>query len=195
MSLRSSAGSERKPVPKADLRALLVPMLAHSQPESSVLWSGAGLSAPPPTKLPLGAELTQQVVRHACLPDTWVKLEQYFKSAGLRTHDGIAKTIPRLELVIESLYRVLGPAALVPLQRCAEAEPNAGHIFAARHVLGGGTHITCNIDDCIGRCLPADAHRRVVHVHGSVLGGEWDQLGIRLSRVAGLQLRSPAPSC
>lgn len=40
-------------------------------PGNVIFWSGAGISRDPPSSLPLGEELTRNVVEDFCLPNTW----------------------------------------------------------------------------------------------------------------------------
>lgn len=139
---------------------------------------------PPPTSLSSGATLTKDVVVHACLPDTWDRLDGYYSHGYLISDDGVPKLLPRLEMVVEAIFRAIGIKALGPFVPCATAPPNAWHRLAAQHVRAGGRHITCNIDDCIERCLPSSVPHLPIHVHGKVGSLRWESLGLRLSRVS-----------
>lgn len=159
-------------------------LLASFPPSKVALWSGAGISCGAPANLPLGGTLTKAVVDYSCLPGTWDIVVGYLQAACLTDSSGQSKTIPRLEAVLDSLYSVIGIDAFPPLSGCGSAPPNVLHTAAARHILGGGFHVTTNFDQCIEKCLPRTHHQNVLHLHGIYESSSLPRLGARISTIA-----------
>lgn len=159
--------------------------LLSADPGECVFWSGAGISANPPTSLPLGLQLTEESLENSCEPGISSRLSHYFAQAKMPATSGI-KDAPRLEVVLDALYQAIGARAFEALRRVGQAEPNPLHRLFAGHLALGGAHLTTNFDRCIEKAasgVPVDGS--VVHVHG-----EWDPqrpevLGARISTVGG----------
>lgn len=113
-----------------------------------LFWSGAGISANPPSNLPLGRELTQKVIDYFCLNNTWEDLCKFIIEAELTDSFGYPKYFPRLEAVLDSIVNIYGINALHYLS-ILNSPPNILHKFFASHIHLGGNHITMNIDNCI----------------------------------------------
>lgn len=122
-------------------------------PEKVCFWTGAGISANKPSNLSLGDSLTEKTIEHFCLPGTWNKLMGYFKQTKMQDAFGYPKNTPRLEAVLESLIQALGLKVLNILGSSYNAKPNSLHYFFAKHLEGGGIHITANFDNCLENAL------------------------------------------
>jgi hypothetical protein len=147
---------------------MLAPLFADSEgPPSAAettLWSGAGISADPPTCGPLGPQLTTRAFRAAFLPETPNRISHYYGELGLR------RSSPRLETLLDVLVRTRGTDALVDLlEDLRKPPPNNIHRFCAAHLEMGGSHVTANFDPCIESVLAngSRASMRLVHFHGS----------------------------
>jgi hypothetical protein len=79
------------------------------------VWTGAGVSADAPAVLPLGDVVTRGVIRSLCGSSVFEAVEEEFRKAGIEDASGRVKTLPRLEWVLEHAYRIVGDAALRPL--------------------------------------------------------------------------------
>jgi len=126
--------------------------LLHTKPTEVAFWSGAGISATPPTSLPLGDALTQALIESYCGSAIWDELKAEFLLLGIRDDSGLVKQSPRLESTLETLVASMGPSCL-ELLRVLDRPSNDGHNFFAAHLSSGGDHITLNLDDCIARSL------------------------------------------
>jgi hypothetical protein len=133
-----------------DLKKIIVSGIS---PENVCFWTGAGISANKPSNQPLGDSLTQRTVEHFCLPGTWNKLIGYFRQTKMQDAFGYPKNTPRLEAVLESLIQALDLGVLNILDSSYNAKPNLLHYFFAKHLAGGGIHITANFDNCIENAL------------------------------------------
>jgi len=148
-------------------------------PHEVAFWSGAGVSADPPTNGPLGPALTHRALDYYMAEGTrrelgWLYHELQVANANAR---------PRLETVLDAVTDVYGLGGLADvLSDLAGAVPNVHHEFLARHVRAGGYHITTNFDLCVEHAISTfdDNDRdRVIHVHGSIRG-DLSALGARL---------------
>lgn len=155
------------------IATLLASALAAA-PDEVVFWSGAGISADPPTSGPVGNALAHRALDHAFAPGTGATIAGYHAKLRLR------RQRPRLETLLDIVYRVHGPILDDLLSDLAAAEPNALHAFFAEHLMAGGRHITANFDTCIERAAPAGATVDVIHFHGSFASAP---LGATLARI------------
>lgn len=153
----------------------LASVVRSEDPETTVFWTGAGVSADAPTSAPVGYTLVERALGHAFEVGTGLCLGQYYSQLRL------GRTRPRLETVLEVVRQIHGDDVLLDVLSDLEAQPNKLHSFFAQHLSCGGSHITTNFDTCIER---ASAHPRVrtpvLHVHGALCGGD---LGATLGRV------------
>jgi hypothetical protein len=159
--------------------ALRVTGIDHIAPPAVVFWTGAGISRDPPTCAPLGLQLTERVLEHLFESECRNRIERYYKA--LRVH----RSYPRLETVLDVVYRIVGPDAFVDsLSDLREPPSNDLHRFFARHLDVGGRHITANFDDCIERSRAdlAPVPDRLIHFHGSL---SLDPIGERLGATLG----------
>jgi hypothetical protein len=190
-------------------------LISATEPQSAVMWSGAGVSVDGPASLPTGWELTKRV------------FDAFFDDVALDTvlrhHAGVGwrlanpchhdrrpagPRLPRLETVLGVAARVHGDDAVPDVLADAyDAEPNRLHEFFAAHLDRGGRHVTANFDDCIERAAderyPGWRDRgTILHFHGSVAGDlAGRSLGATLRRIEGgfddrqaAALRSMLPS-
>jgi tetratricopeptide (TPR) repeat protein len=123
-------------------------LIEHLSLDEICFWTGAGISFDPPSNLPLGLDLTKNVVNVFCIEKTWEELCYYIKKACIYDSLGNQKYFPRLEAVLDSLVNIYGHFALSYLS-ILKAPPNKLHNFFATHLQLGGNHITMNIDNCI----------------------------------------------
>lgn len=121
-------------------------------PQSVLFWTGAGISSSPPSSLPLGIALTENVINYFCSDSALPTILDYLGKAGIKDSSGMKKSHPRLEAVLESILTVTGFEALRYFSML-DVPPNILHGFFARHILQGCTHITMNIDNCIAKAL------------------------------------------
>jgi len=160
-----------------------------AQPNKVCFWTGAGVSNDPPTTLPLGSELTKRSIRMFCVDGTLDKIARYFCRTNMRDAYGREKRLPRLEVVLESLYDTLGPCVFSVLEGFDVAPPNPLHCFFAQHLRRGGAHITANFDSCIERALPPERSPNILtplHIHQLYSPDEEQirRLGARIQQVA-----------
>lgn len=156
------------------IRDLLPPAVRAATPGETVFWSGAGISADPPTCAPLGAALVDRAVRRAFVAGTVEILERYYRLLRL------ARRRPRLETVLDVVNRIHGEDVLLDLLSDLDGPPNGLHAFFAEHLAAAGGHITANFDTCIEQALGGRGAPSVVHFHGPLAGGE---LGVTLARI------------
>jgi hypothetical protein len=123
----------------------------------TVFWSGAGVSAGAPTCAPLGRELTDRSLTYGFEPQTASIIARHYRALRLR------RSSPRLETVLDVVFRVHGPSALVDLlSDVRDASPNGVHRFLASSATGGAGMITTNFDNCLEQA----GAQSVLHVHG-----------------------------
>lgn len=120
-------------------------------PEEVVFWTGAGISMASPTKLPSGFILTKESIEKFMPEGTNNIIKKIFTSGNFKDTYGIQKEIPRLELIIQTAYGVLGFNTFdyFSFMNIPSKYLNRYHIFFASHILAGGTHFTLNFDDGI----------------------------------------------
>lgn len=117
-------------------------------PSSTLFWTGAGISMDAPSSLPSGYDLTKAVVEAFLLPHAWETLTSFLTKASYSDPMGRRKSFPRLEAVLGSIVSVLGSNFLTRFASL-NPDPNQNHLFFARHIALGGTHITMNLDEGI----------------------------------------------
>lgn len=157
------------------------------RPDEVTIFSGAGISAPGPTALPLGVPLTLEVLDRSFEPLTLDTVRHYHRLVGWVDSDG-APMLPRLETVLGVAVDTHGEEAWAVLEPLRDAPPNSIHRLCAGHLAAGGAHITANFDLCIEAALeeltPRTAHPQILHFHGAfepTLG--FANLGATLSRI------------
>jgi tetratricopeptide (TPR) repeat protein len=102
---------------------------------------GAGISAMPPSNLPLAAGLVESLIAPVLHP--------------LRLPDGLARSVTkalvrlRPEVITDVLLEHLGPDAARPLFKSLNGQPNAWHAFLAAALRSGCSVITTNFDTLI----------------------------------------------
>jgi hypothetical protein len=75
------------------VRDLLPPVCPAAE---SVFWSGAGISADPPTCAPTGTCLAERALGHAFAAGTAATIERYYQRLRLK-----GRSCPRLETVLD----------------------------------------------------------------------------------------------
>lgn len=147
----------------------------ETQPAQTVFWSGAGISVDPPTSAPKATELVARAFEHCFDAGTANVIAGYYRRLDVPRSD----LRPRLETVLDVVNRIHGDGTLRDLlSDLAVRPPNPLHRFFAAHLLAGGRHVTTNFDTCIETA--ASRPVPVVHVHGSLAGGD---LGATLARI------------
>lgn len=151
--------------------------LKSLQPDEVVFWTGAGISADPPTCGPIGWTLKDRALTGYFRSD----IGNYLKQIYLQLKAPNAAYRPRLETVLDALTVVYGSHGLADVMSDLEkAIPNDVHRFFAQHLKAGGLHVTANFDTCIERALPGtpDAY----HFHGKIDSTDgFAALGARMS--------------
>lgn len=125
-----------------------------------VFWTGAGIDYDRPTCLPLGNELTETLLTHACgikyakkIFEEWTNSRNIFNKV---TSENICLAeIPRLETVLEGL-RIFETdelqnkySVIRGLESFKEAPPNYLHYLLAALLHLGANIVTTNYDICI----------------------------------------------
>lgn len=146
-----------------DLLAREAPAILQIPAAAAVFWTGAGVSADPPTGAPVGNSLAGRAMAHCFAGQTADTVAASY--ADLR----VSRPGPRLETLLDVVCRVHGLAVLADvLADLRQPPPNGIHEFFAAHVGAGGRHLTANFDACIERAAAAAGHRAdVFHFHGS----------------------------
>lgn len=127
-----------------------------------IIWAGAGVSIPAPTRLPSGWSLTTFCIDAAC--GTRVRERTLEIWSGLKRQIGAAGPglpffdIPRLETVLGGFGEVeegAGPSLrfLRGFASFAGAPPNRNHLLLASMVRRGATVVTTNFDLAIQRAF------------------------------------------
>lgn len=168
----------------------------------ATFFAGAGISAPPPSRLPLAAGLVASLIEPVLRP--------------LALPTGLARSIVRAlvrlrpEVITDVLLEHLGADAARPLLQTLHAPPNAWHGFLAAALGAGCSVVTTNFDTLIekaaavigarhdtvaGTAIGEDAAEPSVlfKIHGSIGGNSGDALAsIALAvRQVGLGLSLP----
>jgi len=117
---------------------------------SVVIFSGAGISIDPPSCQPLGEMLTQWVIDSYTPAGTRERITEILDAGRFTNTFGAAKRLPRLEMILECAWWIIGDRAYELLARNLQhAEPNDLHALFAAHLAAGGAHVTVNLDGCI----------------------------------------------
>ena len=180
-------------------------------PENVIFWTGAGISMAAPTMLPSGIILTEESMKKFMLGDTYDSIKKIFTSGNFKNAFGYQKMDPRLELIIQDAYGVLGFKTFdyFSFMNIPHEYLNRYHIFFASHILVGGTHFTMNFDDGIEKGMTKidenlnpqihviddpdlfnqkkiDFARKLIKLHGSITKKEsyYRKLGLILNNIA-----------
>ena len=125
--------------------------------------AGAGISYPPPTRLPTVASFVEQVVRHCGnRPEAF--------DAVARVMRGGARTSPRFEVLVEAIGQLGVDIASIG-SRFDSPSPNPLHRYLARQCEDGAVLVTTNFDNCLERALCKDCARVVFR------GGDLETFG------------------
>lgn len=150
-----------------------VAALASVRPNQVAFISGAGISMDSPTGNPSGLALTLEAIHRFFEADTAENLTRIYSSLEMD------RRVPRLEVVLASIYDVYGGVALEQfLEPLSAAQPNPLHQFFADHLKLGGFHATANFDDLIEQCGNGP-YRQPFHFHGRLHFDSPDDLGAR----------------
>ena len=159
--------------PTADIIATLESLL--SEPQSSVLFVGAGAGIPAPTGLPGGADISNHLLYHLCdsvpggfdacfgtsapsLGSAPVPLIAPLNNiARTYSFDYLVTSSIRFETLLYCGWLKLGDDFLDILDCLHHGRPNAYHLFAARLLELGGTVLTTNFDTHIEDSLSSTA--------------------------------------
>lgn len=161
MEAPRQAGSGEGSIPGRELR-MMGSSPAPDRMGRLIVWAGAGVSIPPPTRLPSGWSLTTFCIDAACgvevrerTLEIWSALKHLIDAAepGLPFFE-----IPRLETVLggigdaeEGAHRSL--RFLRGFASFAGAPPNRNHLLLAGMVRRGATVVTTNFDLAIQRAF------------------------------------------
>ena len=142
------------------LAALGVP---ETQLSEVTFLAGAGISYPPPARLPTVVSFIEQVVRHCSNgPDAFDAIARFMRSG--------ATTSPRFEVLVEAIGQ-LGVDMLSIGSLFDSLSPNLLHRYLARQCEAGAVIVTTNFDNCLERAFRADCVRVVFR------GGDLDKSG------------------
>jgi tetratricopeptide (TPR) repeat protein len=131
---------------------------------AATFFVGAGISAAPPSSLPLAAGLVGSMIAPV--------LEPLALSRGLAL--SITNTLVRLrpEVITDVLLEHLGRGAVRPLLHALRGQPNAWHTFLAAALGAGCSVLTTNFDTLIEQaCDASGTHHRTI-VGTSATGDE-----------------------
>lgn len=124
-----------------------------------VFWVGAGIDKDAPTGLPLGYELTNDILERACGKRLSSQILQEWKKSRNRINEIINENLhvdeyPRLETILEAV-RIFEENLFVDntvingLKSFADASPNSNHYILAEMLHQGANIVTTNYDRCI----------------------------------------------
>jgi SIR2-like domain len=149
-----------------------------------VIWVGAGISADPPSSLPLGLPLTRFAIDICCGQAVRERIEnlwqQINRQVGTPENPDPLGALPRLESVLGDIDDVGTQAIglkfdfLLGFQSFIDTPFNANHLAVAQLLDRGATVITTNFDTCIEKafrfynCRVGDPEGVVHHLHGTV---------------------------
>lgn len=193
-------------IPTSNLEQLF----QNTCPEDVIFWSGAGISFPSPSSLPLGDDLTKNVINSFIPLKHLNQINKIFKNGGFLNPYGLEKSSFRLELIIQSIYNILGYKTydLFDFFNLSSSSVNHYHLFFGSHILRGGTHFTMNLDTGIEKAISIlsasnmekmvvasydlfespylDYFGKLVKLHGSIHDtGNYHNLGILLNNIVG----------
>jgi hypothetical protein len=134
-------------------------LLANYPVERWVIWAGAGISIPPPARLPAGAPLTWFAVEQTCGAGVVERLRALWDEANrltsVRPGDAPLGPIPRLETILgevaaaEAAARTTGFTFMRGFRSFARAPANENHAVLAALMHAGATIVTTNFDSCV----------------------------------------------
>lgn len=124
-----------------------------------VFWVGAGIDRDSPTELPLGYELTDEILERTCGKELSGRIIQEWKNSRNRINKIMNENIhideyPRLETVLEAV-RIFEDNLSVDnnimngLKSFASALPNSNHYILAELLHQGANIVTTNYDSCV----------------------------------------------
>lgn len=124
-----------------------------------IFWLGAGIDRDSPTELPLGYELTDDILERTCGKELSRKILQEWKNTACRINE-ISKEVihvdeyPRLETILEAVRifedNLFGNSSVINgLKSFADAPPNDNHYILAEMLHQGANIVTTNYDCCI----------------------------------------------
>lgn len=177
--------------------------------EKVVFWTGAGISVAQPARFPNGEVLTEESMKKFMPADAYSAIQKIFTKGGFKNAFGIQRKVPRLELIIQDAYGVLGFKTFdyFSFMDIPHEYLNRYHIFFASHILAGGTHFTMNFDDGIEKGMKkidenldpqiyviddpgifnqkkTDFARKLIKLHGSITKKEsYSSIGLILNNI------------
>lgn len=125
-----------------------------------VFWVGAGIDKDAPTGLPLGDELTNDILERVCGERLRNQILQEWKESRDRINEIINEDhhvdeYPRLETILEAVRifennLTVNNTVMEGLKSFADASPNRNHYMLAEMLHQGANIVTTNYDRCIG---------------------------------------------
>ena len=126
-----------------------------------IFWTGAGIDVASPTCLPLGKELTTEILNQACGKDITENLMEQWRLSSqniknITGNDISISDIPRLETILEGI-RIFENnvktecSVLKGLESFKDAPPNDSHFILAYLLHNGANIITTNYDSCVAK--------------------------------------------
>jgi SIR2-like domain len=110
-----------------------------------IFLAGAGISYPPPTRLPTVALFVEQVIRHCTeSPEAFGAISRILRSR--------ASTLPRFEVLVEAIGQ-LGVEISSIGSLFNSLSPNLLHRYLAQQCETGAAVVTTNFDNCLERAL------------------------------------------
>lgn len=124
-----------------------------------VFWLGAGIDRDSPTELPLGYELTDDILKRTCGKKLSGQILQEWKNSRNRINEIMDENIhideyPRLETILEAVRIFednlsVNNTVINGLKSFADAPPNSNHYILAEMLHQGANIVTTNYDRCI----------------------------------------------
>lgn len=124
-----------------------------------VFWVGAGIDKDAPTGLPLGDELTNDILERVCGERLRNQILQEWKESRDRINEIINEDhhvdeYPRLETILEAVRifennLTVNNTVMEGLKSFADASPNRNHYMLAEMLHQGANIVTTNYDRCI----------------------------------------------
>src|SRR5436190_12955803 len=105
---------------------------------------GAGVSASPPSNLPIGAEFVTNILACCALEDFLPTLEMYFDNRESMTGHAL-----RFETILQALQDTIDPDLAILDDLLFSNCPNSVHRFLSNAVLEGHAVFTTNFDPLI----------------------------------------------
>lgn len=124
-----------------------------------VFWLGAGIDRDSPTGLPLGYELTDDILERACGKELSARILREWENSRNRINEIMNNKIqvdayPRLETILEAVrifedHLSVENTVINGLRSFADAPPNRNHYILAQMLHQGANIVTTNYDQCI----------------------------------------------